>query len=238
MKIIITEQQLLRLGNITEDVDLHSQYTIDNFDLVSKIMKFNSDDDFYYVEIIKRKKDNPTDSFRYRQFIKYYTITSTSQLQSLKPEIMQICQDNNARAYILLNPRSAKLVADYTQVLKQRFAQRGKGFGKYRGHEYEFAAGQHKENWDSRPISFIDIDSTDTKIFQKVRDILKMYGIEPLAEYKTPNGGLHIIVPDKKAKYIDFSSFDGGKHLGRYATVHFNMDSPTLLYSDVIPQGY
>lgn len=238
MKVKITESQLTYLSSLYEDVDTHSQYTVDNFDLVSKIIQFNSSDDFYYVEIIKRKKDNPTDAFRYRQFIKYYVITSVQQLQSLKQEIMQLCQNNNARAYILLNPRSASQVAAYTSILKKRFAQRGKGYGKYRGHEFEFAAGQHKENWESRPISFIDIDSTDTRIFAKVKDILNMYGIQPTAEYKTPNGGLHIIVPDKKAKYIDFSSFDNGKHLGKYATVHFNMDSPTLLYSDVIPQGY
>lgn len=236
MKLIITERQLTYLSLLNEDDS--SVYTVDNFDLVYKLINLNNDDEFYYIEIIKRKKDNPTDSFRYAQYLKYYIITSKEQLQSLKPEIIKMCNDNNARAYILLNPRSAKAVNDYTQVLKQKFAQRGKGFGKYRGHEFEVAAGQHKENWNSRPISFIDIDSTNTAIFDKVKEILKMYGITPIAEYKTPNGGLHIIVPDKKAKYIDFSSFDNGKHLGKYATVHFNMDAPTLLYSNIIPQGY
>ena len=85
---------------LLEDTSQKNSYTVDNFDLVSKLMNFNSDDDFYFVEIIKRKKDNPNDAFKYRQFITYYWITSTSQLQSLKQEIIDVCKTNNARAYI------------------------------------------------------------------------------------------------------------------------------------------
>lgn len=214
-----------------------NDYTVDNFDLVSKFMHFNSDDDFYFVEIIKRKKDNPNDAFKYRQFITYYWIKSTAQLQSLKNEIVNICESNNARAYIYLNPRSAQVVNDYAKVLVKRFAQKGKGYGKYRGHEIEFASGQHKD-WDSRPISFLDIDSTDKDIFDKVHRILDAYGIDVMTEYKTPNGGLHIILPDKRARNINWSIFDGGKDLGNYATVHFNVDSPSILYSNIAPQGY
>ena len=33
---------------------------IDNFDKVAALMEFNSDDDFYFVQIIKRYKDNKT----------------------------------------------------------------------------------------------------------------------------------------------------------------------------------
>lgn len=220
-----------------EDASQMNDYTVDNFDLVSRLMNFNSDDDFYFVEIIKRKKDNPNDAFIYRQFITYYWITSVSQLQSLKQEIINVCKTNNARAYIYMNPRSAKAVNDYAKVLVKKFAQKGKGYGKYRGHEIEVASGQHKD-WDSRPISFIDIDSTDTEVFAKVHKILDSYGIKIMAEYKTPNGGLHILLPDKKARFIDWSIFDGGKQMGLHATVHFNIDLPSLLYSDIQPQGY
>lgn len=233
LKDIISET-IIRL---TEDKLQTHPYTVDNFDLVSNLMNFKSDDDFYFLEIIKRKKDNPNDAFRYRQFITYYWIKSTAHLQSLKQEIIDICLKNNARAYIYMNPRSAQVVNDYAKVLVKRFAQRGKGYGKYRGHEIEFASGQHKD-WDSRPISFLDIDSTDTTIFKKVHEILDEHGITPLAEYKTPNGGLHILLPDKRARYIDWSMFDNGEYLGQYATVHCNIDSPSILFSDIQPMGY
>lgn len=225
------------IKKLFEDIDVKPDYVVDNFELVSKLMNFNSDDDFYFVEIIKRKKDNPNDAFRYCQYITYYWITSQSDLMSKRDEIISICEQNNARAYIYMNPRSANVVNEYSKVLIKRFAQRGKGYGKYRGHEIEFACGQHKD-WDSRPISFIDIDTNNTAVFDKVKEILNTYGITPMAEYKTPNGGLHILLPDKRARYIDFSMFDGGKHLGQYATVHFNIDRASLLYSNIIPQGY
>ena len=99
---------------------------IDNFDKVAQLMEFNSDDDFYFVEIIKRKKDNPNDAFRYRQFITYYWITSQSDLMSKRDEIISVCEQNNARAYIYMNPRSANVVNEYSKVLRKRFAQRGR----------------------------------------------------------------------------------------------------------------
>ena len=221
---------------ILEDDNL-SSHQIDNFPMVKKLMNFQSDDDFYFVEIIKRKKDNPNEAFHYRQFITYYWIRSTQELESLKNEIINTCEENNARAYIYMNPRQASVVNNYAQVLKKKYQQRGKGYGKYRGHEIEVASGQHKD-WDSRPISFLDIDSTDQSIFDKVHKVLDAYGIDIMDEYKTPNGGLHIILPDKRARNFDWSIFDDGKQLGQYATVHFNIDSPSLLYSNITPQGY
>lgn len=241
--ILETVEDLASNGDIPSETqedakaDVQPDYCVDNFQLIGSLMNFQSDDDFYFVEIIKRKKDNPNDAFRYRQFITYYWIKSVDELNSLKDEIIDTCKQHNARAYIYMNPRSAKVVNDYAKVLMKRFAQKGRGYGKYRGHEIEFASGQHKD-WDSRPISFIDIDSTDENVFTKVKEILNAYGITPMAEYKTPNGGLHILLPDKKARYLDWSMFDGGKKLGQYATVHFNVDSPSLLYSNIEPQGY
>lgn len=229
------------------------EYTVDNFDLVASLMNFNSDDDFYYCEIIKRKKDNPNDDFRYRQFVGNFWITSASELQSQKNDIIKVCQDNNARAYIYMNPRSAQAVKDYANnVLKPRFAQKGRGYGKYRGHELEFAAGRHMEDWDSRPICFLDIDVepnafykscglTGKEIINQVYDQLKQNNITPLAAYKTPNGGLHILLPDKSAKSIDFTwaGYDEGHEgIPNYARVHLNFDAPTLLYSSIKPQGY
>jgi hypothetical protein len=230
---IVSEQ----IQKLKEEVLSTHDFTVDNFDLVSRLMNFNSDDDFYFVEVIKRKKDNPNDNFHYCQYLSSYWVKSAQELQSLKQEIIDACVNNNARAYIFMNPRSAKAVNDWSQVLVKRFQQRGKGYSKYRGHEKEVAAGQQKD-WNSRPISFIDIDSADQAVFDKVHRILDAYDIKPMAEYKTPNGGLHILLPDKSARYIDWSCFDDGKHKGLNSTVHFNIDCPTLLFSDITPTGY
>lgn len=35
---------------------------VDNFDLIKSLLKFESKDDFYYLQIIQRSKDNLDDS--------------------------------------------------------------------------------------------------------------------------------------------------------------------------------
>lgn len=34
---------------------------IDNFNLIKPFLKFDSEDDFYYLQILRRRKDNPDD---------------------------------------------------------------------------------------------------------------------------------------------------------------------------------
>ena len=80
-------------------------------------------------------------------------------------------------------------------------------------------------------------------IWNTVRFLLKNFSITPLAEYETPSGGLHIIVPDKEDKnFIKmkqlFNDFDGGIYKGRRATVHPSVDAKMILYSNVKTAGY
>lgn len=212
---------------------------IDNFQLAKNIIDNTNDDNFYYIEIIKRKKDNPFVDFggKSRTFINYYVVTTPEELDSIKAEIISICQKQNARAYFYVNSRSKTAVDRYTNYLKKK--------GRMRGYEFQFAAGQHKEYSDSdndwetlRPMGIIDIDSDDTTIHDKTKEILKNNNLTPHSEYRTANGGLHIVMPDRQASKIDFSEFDNGKHLGRNALVHFNGDAPIILYSAIDTFGY
>lgn len=80
-------------SNITE---------VDNFDRICKILEFNKKDEFYFLQIIQRKKDgNVTDTGNngYRT-IKTYYIYSVEQLRKKKDKIKELCLKNNARAYI------------------------------------------------------------------------------------------------------------------------------------------
>ena len=82
---------------------------IDNFDLINNFLRFEEDgSSFYFLQIIRRKKENPTLSSSYT--VKTYFIKSNDQLEYLKSEIILLCKQFNARAYINLNIR------DYKQV--------------------------------------------------------------------------------------------------------------------------
>lgn len=83
---------------------------IDNFDLILDQLSFNNKNEFYFLQIIQRKKDGNKDLHvrnGYR-LIKSYYVYSKEELINLKDRIIELCKNNNARAYINLNVRNAK----------------------------------------------------------------------------------------------------------------------------------
>ena len=58
MKISIKQLNEIIKESIIRQIN-EAQVKIDNFDKLAKLMQFNTNDDFYFVQIIKRWKDNP-----------------------------------------------------------------------------------------------------------------------------------------------------------------------------------
>lgn len=214
--------------------------TIDNFDDAKRLLlKPETNDDVWFVQIIKRHKDNPTQHFRRNacEYISSYLIHNADELESKRNEIIAVCNSTNSRAYMHPNKRSLVSISDYANnVLKPRF-QRHKNYD-FMGHEMDIAAGQAKD-WPDRKLCFLDIDSDDERVYNKVMDILKQHNIEPMWEYRSMNNGWHILLPDKEqVRNIDFSVIDNGYNYGRFATVGFEIDKPILLYASLKPNGY
>lgn len=89
---------------------------INNLELIKPLLKFDSNDDFYYLQILQRKKDPnpiglPTGSNNNARTIKNYYINSVEYLDRKMPEIIALCNLFNTRASIRLNKRSYKKVA-------------------------------------------------------------------------------------------------------------------------------
>lgn len=82
---------------------------IDNIQLILPFLKFESKDDFYYLQILQRKKENPEIGSNSR-VIKNYYITSEKYLLDRYDEIKKLCDVFNARAMIRLNKRSFEKV--------------------------------------------------------------------------------------------------------------------------------
>ena len=142
---------------------LESRNLIDNFDKICNLLEFNSDDDFYFVQIKKRWKDND-DAYAERDagmasgiyhggawHLKSWRIHSAKELMQLKPEIVKWCEDNNARAYITVNTRSTKDTDSYVKVYQSKYS---KDDARYK-HADEIVPGQAKTGdkdvfWDHR----------------------------------------------------------------------------------------
>jgi len=92
---------------------------IDNFDLIRPMLKFESEDDFYFVQILQRKKDNPNGvngSNNSSRLIKAYYLNSVEHLDLFKDEMIFFANHFNARVGINLNKRSYEKTAFYVKV--------------------------------------------------------------------------------------------------------------------------
>ena len=250
-----------------ENVAYQDKRVVDNFELLKNYMEFKSPDDVYFVQIIKRWKDNKDkpDAEQWRQdgrvkgsyhsggeFLNYYLIHSASELDSIKNEIVKVCGYNNARAYISINSRSQSQVNNFIGKFKSRFNTNDP---RYKNAE-AILYGQAKTgpSWKNERLKvLLDIDTArDSKVkingksvnvWDEVKKRANDYNIKVAAEYETPSGGLHLILNNKNNRnlrpfYKDLKDFDNGQNLGRLATVHPSEDIKMVLYSNVDTEGY
>lgn len=257
-----TESELMN-----DSILYETRKVVDNFDMMKNYMEFNSPDDVYFVQIIKRWKDNKdkpdADAWKQQgkasgtyhsgaEYLNYWLIHSASDLDLIKNEILKVCSYNNARAYISINSRSQKQVAQY---MPKFLARHNPSDPQYK-HAEAILYGQAKSGpaWrNERFRVLLDIDTTrDSKavingkqvnIWDETRRRLNASGIKIAAEYETPSGGLHLILNNKNNRnlpefYKGLKDFDGGKALGKLATVHPSEDIKMILYSNVDTAGY
>ena len=216
---------------------------LDNFQNVREIMNFTKPGDtIYFVEIIKRKKDNP-DMTGSREFIKQFYFKNEAEFTNAESSIKTLCQQLGARAYIYLNARSKAAIDKYTAIYKDRFRKNRNMARHFGNNPMAFAAGRSFDAPD-RPLCFVDIDSDDFKDISMAMKIIQDAGIKPLFAYRSMNNGLHIILPNKEdAKKLDFSPINGNldglsQFYKNNAKVSLEIDKPTLLYACLKPNGY
>lgn len=244
---------------IRESLLSEAQNLVDNFNRVEKLLEFNSPDDFYFVQIIKRYKDNPDDNEKAigiqngtyhggAWYLKSWRIRSVQDLRNIKNEVIKECEANNARAYISLNSRSETETNNYIKLYISKFTP-----GDARiAHADDIVPGQAKSGpaWrNTRLRLFLDVDCPKDatiygyNIWNETREMLQKYNIKVLDEYETPSGGLHIILANKNNRNLipfkkELLKFDNWIDRHLQATVHPNEDGKIILYSNVKTKGY
>lgn len=78
---------------------------LDNYEELKPFIKFEDQDTFYFLEVLKRRKDNPELK---HQTAKLYSrfITKPESLERAYLDVKVICESENARAYLSILPRS------------------------------------------------------------------------------------------------------------------------------------
>lgn len=161
---------------------------IDNFDKILELLEFKDSGDFYFTQIIKRKKDNP-EIVQSERVIKSYYFYSKDEILLRKGEIIKLCDDENARAYINLNRRNDERIAlEMLRELATRISQHN-----YRVlNLYDSCCGKYSSETSKR--WFIDFDSKDTEVLEEVCKIITEVGGEGTVLGKLPTkNGYHIV---------------------------------------------
>ena len=189
------------------------------------MLSFPDENAFYFLQVLKRRKDNP-DLGKDMIHIADYYIYSLEQFDGLRQRIIDQCDAENARAYFRLNRRDAKKVA--MQVLKRTVDHIMSE--NYRAVKNAFASCTGEFHSDPDKTWIVDIDniSIDSfnhsdeqhKIRQLILDLQRETGKEPIMKFIPTKGGVHIIT----------RPFNLNKFTKQYTDIDVHKDNPTILY--------
>ena len=191
---------------------------IDNIKLILPFLKFESKDDFYYLQILQRKKENPQLGSNSR-VIKNYYIISEEYLLDRYDEIKKLCEIFNARAMIRLNKRSFEKVGFKCMTnLANTMMNKEYQFLKA---SYDRACGLGHNDSEKKWILDIDEPYEFEKYSQLIVDIghIEPIGMKHLAVIKSKSG-YHLIT----------KPFNLEKFRKSYPEIEVHKDNPTNLY--------
>jgi hypothetical protein len=195
---------------------------MNNFLRIKELLKFDDPDKFYFIQILKRRKDNPgmgKDMCNIDNFCVY----SIQDYERYEARIIDVCERNNARAYIRLNRRSDKKIAlQMLARMAQMIASEQYNIRKL----YYSIAGEYHSEEDKTWI--VDIDWKDfegkktevARIATITEELQMATGREPMTEYIPTKNGTHIIT----------RPFNLQKLKKEYPGLDIHKDNPTLLY--------
>ena len=210
---------------------------VDNFELIKPLLSFDKHGDFYFLQILQRKKDGcnvPNSSDNQRRLVKDYHITSTEKLDSLRDEIIASCNETGARAYIRLNKRNYRTVsmafAEETLMKARTNQEFGNTFN-----EINSVIGRYPEPGKGNKTWIVDIDNTnvDSNLVKDIKDIIVNYcqpfDVEKIVAVIPTKSGVHLITRpfNQETFYRMFSQLK----LSNENEVDIKKDNPTVLYA-------
>lgn len=197
---------------------------IDNIAVLLMLLDFENENDFYYVEIIKRRKENPDLSKNSIKIIDFF-IKSKEDLIKKYGLIKTICEYENARAYISVNKKSFKTLTNQLNLSLLKRTINNKGYETFNGtvsHIISDMFDSSTKKW----IIDVDFDfENDTpfevnELYQTIINLQKEGNREPVFDILPTVNGLHIIT----------RPFNLKKFKERFSNISVHKNGLTLLY--------
>ena len=199
-----------------------AKHRVDNLDQILELLTFESDDDYYLLQVIKRRKENP-DMSQGECVVSTVYITSKEKLIKLHDMLKALAVNENARIYINLNVKSLKKT---TLLCMKEIAERVVSNDYKRAYRmFDSCAGKCGASRDKRWI--IDVDYETIKE-GNVQDVIELIdNCQPLdtekiiAKIPTVNG-VHLIT--KPFNLLEF------RRKYKESEIQIHKNNPTLLF--------
>ena len=209
---------------------------MDRIDLLKPLINLQKDE-FFVIRILKRRKDNSELENQTKQ-LKTYCFFSWDDLLSQYDRIKELCDLNNARAYIRLNKQnsvdvSLRCIEEISQNIRNGNSHKNKGV-------WESVSGKlgAKDWW------FLDLDDEHLHLKQEIVETLSNHYFErfkpdgiPTKEWSAEvyriienptNSGVHIICRPFDTRILKpFNKQMSDKGL---PTIQIQKDANTVLY--------
>jgi len=186
----------------------------DNIDVIEPLLVFPSDDIFYTLLVIKRKKDGNPELTASQISVLTKTIRSVEGLRKVYPDVCKMADAVNGRVYINLNAKSARKCT--TAILRQ--ACQDVDDEQFTPHRlFDKAAGKLKSCLEPRWIVDMDRDP-ETDRYHNARTVLASIPAKCLLARVPTVNGYHLITTGFDPRPLTELGID----------VHKN--NPTLLY--------
>lgn len=208
--------------------------SINNFEQIKKLLTFNSEDEFYFIQILQRKKDNPDHHLgtnNSSRLIKGYYINSMDKLEKQESEMIALADLFNARVGINLNKRSYYKTA-FNTLQKIAEQMHNKEFS-YIHRAWNTCCGIHNGVEDK--IWILDVDNLDPKDYPTFDDPEgRRYSY--LKEFINKQQPLNLFdkviatIPSKSGYHLITTGFDTRNFVKEFPEVCIHRNNPTNLY--------
>lgn len=198
--------------------------SINNFEQIKQLLTFSSEDEFYFVQVLQRKKDNPGNingSNNSSRLIKAYYIDSLKKLEKQQDEMIQLANLFNARVGINLNKRSYYKTAFNT--LKKISEQMHNKEFKNIMRAYNTSCGIHNDVDDKIWLLDFDYIPTNPDWYIDLKGYL--YGMQPIMKDK-----VLAYIPSKNGVHVITTAFDLRQFSIDYPDIEIHKNNPTNMY--------
>lgn len=198
---------------------------IDNFSVIRKILRFPTEDSFYFLQVLKRRKDNPDLEKDMIHLADFY-IYSLEDYDRLMDRVINLCQSENARAYLRLNVRDSKKTAMMTlkkivdYISTENYKAVKKAYASCTGEYHSDPDKTWIVDIDNVSIDFFNHSEKQIRIRQMITDLQIEAGKEPMMHLIPTRSGVHIIT----------RPFNLQKFKSEFPDIDIHKDNPTILF--------